>query len=650
MLPTNVLYYGQDTPQPNQMVLRAGPLALVYENGDLRYITLRGREVLRRVYVAVRDRNWGTVPLVLSNEQIEAREDGFHISYEARHQQGEIDFIWRGTITGAPDGTITFAMDGEARTTFLRNRIGFCVLHPIREGAGARCVVEHADGMRGEGVLPRYIAPDAPFLDMRAIAHEVAPDVWAEVQFEGDLFEMEDQRNWIDASYKTFCTPLRLPYPVEVAAGTRIRQSVTLRLRDDRRPATDDRQPTAEVETGLKCTLASETRALPQIGLGAASHGQPLSNQALERLRTLNLAHLRVDLRLSDADVEARLRQAHAEAWAIGARLEVALFLSEHAEEELRAFRALLDAVRPDVLRWLVFHMHEKSTSAVWVQLARTYLEHYDAQAQFASGSNAYFTQLNRERPPTEPLDLLTYSVNPQVHAFDNASLVETPEAIAATIESAKQFSNGRPVIISPVTLRPRFNPDATGPEREPGPGELPAQVDARQMSLLGAGWTLASLKYSAEHGAASVTYYETTGWRGVMETADGSPSPFRSLPGMVFPMYHLFADVGEFAGGEVIRAVSNDTLRIEVLALRHGTKVRVLLANMTHLPHVVQLNIPAQEARVRILDETAAEAVLLEPERFRDQLGEHVLAEQLQALPLQPYALARVDFISGDL
>jgi hypothetical protein len=34
MLPTNALYYGKDEP-PQQIALRAGPLSLVYENGDL---------------------------------------------------------------------------------------------------------------------------------------------------------------------------------------------------------------------------------------------------------------------------------------------------------------------------------------------------------------------------------------------------------------------------------------------------------------------------------------------------------------------------------------------------------------------------------------------------------------------------------------
>ena len=42
--------------------------------------------------------------------------------------------------------------------------------------------------------------------------------------------------------------------------------------------------------------------------------------------------------------------------------------------------------------------------------------------------------------------------------------------------------------------------------------------VDVRQASLLGSAWTATALKHLAEAGAASVTWYETAGWRGIVE------------------------------------------------------------------------------------------------------------------------------------
>ena len=122
MLPKNVLYYGEEKPLPEQVSLQAGPLSVLYEEGDLRYINLGDQEILRRVYVAIRDRNWGTVLPVLSNVQIDADEDSFRIGYDVENKEGDIDFAWKGTITGDSQGTITFM-----RRNDLINRNGVLI-------------------------------------------------------------------------------------------------------------------------------------------------------------------------------------------------------------------------------------------------------------------------------------------------------------------------------------------------------------------------------------------------------------------------------------------------------------------------------------------------------------------------------------------
>src|SRR3954468_19010315 len=166
---------GRGGPPPEPRTLRAGPLSVVFESGDLRYVRLGDRELIRRIYVAVRDRNWGTVPARLTGLLIDEQPDRFLIRYVAEHVEGPIDFVWKATIEGRPDGSLRFAMDGEARSTFLRNRIGFCVLPPIRECAGARCRLTHADGTTREAEFPRLIAPQDPFLELIGLSHEVSP-------------------------------------------------------------------------------------------------------------------------------------------------------------------------------------------------------------------------------------------------------------------------------------------------------------------------------------------------------------------------------------------------------------------------------------------------------------------------------------------
>ena len=649
-LTRSVLHYGKDEPLPEQTQLRAGPLSMIFESGDLRYIRFGDNELLRRVYVAIRDHNWDTILPQLSNLQIEQDDDTFRITYDVTNKGADVDFFWQGTITGDANGTITFLMDGEVLSTFRRNRIGFCVLHPM-DCAGVSSRIEKIDGTVEESTFPISITPQylidgeikpvAPFNNMRAVRYEAASGVEAEVRFEGETFEMEDQRNWTDASYKTYGTPLSEPFPVEVAAGPKISQRITLTLKTQHEPRTEKRDtPTQPVTLDVS---AAEVRPLPRIGLGTASHGEPLNAQELERFKRLNLSHLRADIDLTQPDYESALRRATDEARELGVSLELALFLTDAAEEELRTVAEVIERVKPPVGTYLIFHKTEASTSAQWVDLARRHL----SGAKIGAGTNAYFTDLNRRRPPVDALDLVCYSINPQVHAFDNSSLAETLGAQAVTVESARQFVGELPIAVTPVTLLARFNPNATGPEPEPAPGQLPAQVDVRQMSLFGAGWTLGSIKYLSESGASSVTYYETSGWRGVMETANGSPLPekFRSLPGAVFPLYHVLADVGEFVGGEVLVSKSSDPLKVEGISLRKNGKTRTLLANLTPDLQRVRAQNLAATVRVRLLDETNAQAAMSSPETFRSGTGEPVrTAEGILALNLLPYAIAQID------
>jgi hypothetical protein len=364
-------------------------------------------------------------------------------------------------------------------------------------------------------------------------------------------------------------------------------------------------------------------------------------------LKLLNLAHLRVDLKLSDPGHAERLRQSSHEAASLGVPLEAAVILSNSAEGELRSLVELVRSVKPTVCRWLIFHAAEKSTAEQWVKLARKHLEGYDPRAKVFSGTNAYFTELNRGRPPIESLDGVCYSINPQVHAFDNRSLVETLEAHVATVESARQFTGKLPLAISTITLKPRFNPDATAAVPDPAPGTLPPQVDVRQMSLFGAGWTLGSVKYVAESGVEFVTYYETTGWRGVMETEAGSPVPdkFRSLPASVFPLYHVLADVGELVGGDVITVRSSDPLRVESLMLVRGDRQRLLVANLTGEPQTVAISGLNSRLNVKRLNEDNVFDAMLEPGKFRASSSETVTATQGDLeIRLRPFEIARID------
>jgi hypothetical protein len=529
--------------------LRAGPLEATFTDGELRHVRFGGSEVVQRIYVAVRDHNWGTTPVRLENVALHVGSSEFRIVFDSIHQRGGVDFRWRGTIIGTESGNISFSMDGKAYSAFLRNRIGFCVHHPLRECAGQPCVVETADGAHERTQFPEFVSPHQPFLNLRAITHEVAPGVRAEVRFLGDVFETEDHRNWTDANFKTYGTPLHLPFPVEVRAGAEISQRIEITLQGAQGPP----EPSRRRAVRLRMKNASGAR-LPKIGLGMASDGRPLSERELQALRRIKLSHLRVDLP-PRGDWRPRLELAAVEAKAIGARLEVALTLPGDTSA-LRNWAPVVD-------RWLVYSESEKTTGSAAACEVRAAV---GPEAFLVVGTNAYFAELNRNRPEGDGWDAACFSVNPQVHAFDDESVMANASGQFDAVRSALRFLGGRPVVVSPVTLRPRFNPDATGTVEPPEP-------DPRQKLPFCAAWTLASLKALTRAGASSVTYFETRGAGGVL---DGDE---------IYPVFRFLEAAGELAGADVLECESSDDSRVAALAFESGGRHRMLIANLTGEP-----------------------------------------------------------------
>jgi len=65
------LLHGSAAPLPDLQTLRAGPVTMLLDGVDLRYLRLGDTELVRRVYVAVRDVDWDTVPATVSGLQVE---------------------------------------------------------------------------------------------------------------------------------------------------------------------------------------------------------------------------------------------------------------------------------------------------------------------------------------------------------------------------------------------------------------------------------------------------------------------------------------------------------------------------------------------------------------------------------------------------
>lgn len=226
------------------MTLRWGGLTAEWtpEGIGLDDIGLDGRPVLDRVYVAVRTTTWGTIPLVVTGSRTEEHAAGFSARLTGRTDDPAYPASVEAEFTAGPAGlTARIALTPLAE--FAYHRIGWCLLHPAATTTGADLRLRGPQGVLRTR-LDESIAPQ-PHLDGRAVSFLPAFDdlelrrdgVALRFSFAGDLFELEDQRNWSDPSFKTYSTPLALGGGFRAEPGRAIVQSLTLQTAGSPQPA-----------------------------------------------------------------------------------------------------------------------------------------------------------------------------------------------------------------------------------------------------------------------------------------------------------------------------------------------------------------------------------------------------------------------------
>ncbi|SHG63223.1 hypothetical protein SAMN04488109_1158 [Chryseolinea serpens] len=531
--------------------LRAGQWQVGYENGFLRHLQLGSHEILRMIYFALRDENWTTLDKQIQNEERTIGPDSFRIAYDCVNtKNGMPVFQWHAVLEGRRDGSITFEIAGEALADQLKNRAGFCVLHPPDTTLGQLAEALHTNGDTTRSAFPVNVDPVNPFKDMKGFRWQTLGD-WYTLAFEGDVFETEDQRNWTDASFKTFCTPSTLPFPVALKKGDRVHQKVTFTPPAAAAPTVDDEGP-------IRIIVNKDLVALPEIGVGAATNVQV--SPAIGRvIREMGLSHFRIDVRPLGHDWVTAFSEACVAASELQLAPEVVLHLSADYKLELDAFTQLCLQNRLTLKRVLLLGDAAAVTPQAIIDHAAS-LKTYFPKTHFGAGTNYNFQQLNQGSFDATAVDFVSFAAHPQEHAFDDLTLIENLGAQEDVVFSAQALYPDRAVNISPITLRKQFNPYASDPKNRVM--SETDRTDPRQSTPLCAVWTLGSIKHLSEAGASAVTYFQTHGPQGIV-SADGTPYPvgdalrkLLALPRNVLSSYStqpLKADGFVFEGNRIV-------------------------------------------------------------------------------------------------
>lgn len=534
----------------------AGPVTAVLLDGDLRTVVVHGVEIVRRIYVAVRDLDWNTIEGAVESSRLEKTAGGFRFVQTSRHTAGDIDLRITVEAVGDPDGALSYRMQATALSAFAYAKIGICVHHPVRGFAGQSYVASTPGGsIRGE--IPVAIGPqihlpdgtDAPLWDPFSaldLTHESGAIV--RHRFTGNLWEIEDQRNWTDANYKSASTPAHLGYHHEARKAQVWRQSVGVTCHGFPALARAARRTPLELKVG-----APVGARMPSLGVEVT--GRAADPEAVARL---NPGHVRVTLDT------ARRSDATAALDAAGdARLEIAILLRGEAASAAASVVDLLEPLENRVARLIVLHADEESTSGTTIAAVRDALG--AVPYPVITGTDYYFNQLNRHRLPRGTADGVAWTINPQIHAFDDLSIMESLEAHADQVRTARTFLPEGSLHVSPVTLRPRFNAVAVTTD---GRAEIPP--DPRQHSPLTGAWTLGSIAQLATAGVASVTYFEASGPKGVVHD-DGRTSP----------AFHVLDRASALEGREILAVHGAVPDVIAAIAVATEEGILLLVANL---------------------------------------------------------------------
>ncbi len=643
---------GTEQPDVVGKILTAGPLTAEFDNGNLRYVRLNGVEVLRAISYLARDENWGTYTPELSELEIDPRGDGFTVSYHALCERPGQALEYDARIEGRADGSLEFHAVARARSDFLTNRTGFVVLHPLKGVVGRKLKVLKVDGSEVMSSFPESVDPDCPFRDIRALSHEALPGVWVTCRMEGETFEMEDHRNWTDASFKTYVRPLAKPWPYTIPEDEVFEQSIKLTLSGALpRGAGGGAGERIALRVG-----GSSARTMPPVGIGVPADevDHALAQTELVRMLAPKFLVCHFDARaghgLSQLTKYAQLcavTQAQA-------ALEVVVQSVQDYAAELRGVADLVRISGLMVKSVAVCPVgHLKSVLPGGTYPPAPALEDLYAAARNAfpgvelgGGMFSFFTELNRKRPPAQLLDFVTNTTCPIVHAPDDRSVMETLEALPWQIKTARGFIAKASHRVGPSGIGCRDNPH--GATYTPNPDNLRvclAKMDPRQRGLFGAAWTLGYVASLARAGVDHVSLGAATGPLGAVYRKTDYAQPYFDDLGKpsVYPLFHVLSGLTRATGEKLLTLESDDESKITGLAYRSKQGTTLWLANLTASTQSVALEGIGSGATVGMLDERSFARATSDPAGFRKS-GKRV--SNLTSLSLGAYAVA---FIAGD-
>jgi len=557
--------WGERPAESSALPFSSGGWTMALTGHGLEHVTYEGHVVAPRIFFSVRDESWHSpeIPLSYAFRANPAPPD-------ARAATGGQVSV-AGRVAGLPlavSGTVavlgrslrvTFELVVEARVDVAR--AGPCVLHePPEVGA----VISAGPPLSEISVLvPAHISA-RPIVSGFHRLRLPADGAIVTIEFDGGTYETEDQRNWGDATFKSYCPPVSVERPLRLAPGRRAAFGATL-LVEDAAPGAVRRAPVAVGATpGDLAELGACIPVAKPPPIGLTHPGGELDGTALSRIAEVRPAFVHLLVDFEDDDWSVRLRRDLDVAKQLAGCAVLTVDCPRGREAQLARLASACSGVADTVFP---FGSEEPITSDRLADAGRRAFE--GSGIRVGAGTRGHFASLNVAGRVPDAAEVVEVALAGAAHDDDRRALTTGPASFAAILADARRIAAGRELYLGPVGLAPTFDswspPGAALGVRAAWDG-----AHRRHASRFGAAWAVAAYAALAPLGPARVCLAGTVGGRGVGVLAGGrfhphplhaalarlaamGPGPYAALP----PGRRVAGLVG--TGGGLVAAMTDE-------------------------------------------------------------------------------------------
>jgi hypothetical protein len=602
--------FGTTEPLPENRQFSAGALTLHISDGAVRRLCWHGVEVVRGIACPIRDANWATCVSVLAEESVIETPDGFEVRQVrlVANDALRVEMVFKASADGAFQAVSEISVCRE----FITNRAGFTLLHPLQHVAGTPLSVAHPDGLVTVSEFPLLISPHQVADNISGLRHAVN-GIDVDITFHGEIFEMEDQRNWSDASFKTYCRPLSLPRPYRLHTGETHRQEIAIRFQ-----GTPTKSPGASASAGAVLEWRDAAGTVPRLAVTMEDGTLPdVGARSLCRLLKPAILQLRVTPQTAAAVCES----AKALSVTSPVEIELEIVVPSTDDPQTALARVAADCKRASlaVARVLALpesYLQSYQPGGPWPAgpAPQDLVPHARAafrDAGIGSGVLTYFPELNRCR--SGPCDYVTHGSTAVTHAADDWSVLESLEGLSHIFKSGRALSEERDYRLGLVAIGMRSNPYGSGVVENVQQNRVAmAGADPRQRGLFAAAWAVGAVAATEGHRVSSLALSALVGPFGAIyrREAWAQPGYQENRTVMVYPIFHVLRFMSAMGGATRLSMRSAGNGIVGVASQDHS-QVHLIIANLGTNASSVQV---PRDAEIRTLNADNFQSAIHDP------------------------------------